>query len=84
MIQIILNTSCSLSNFHAYLKFEFCGTSITGFILTTQFTELLHVKLLQLELKYAAQTDSLEPPHRYVPWVVVDGQPLYEVCCVMI
>ncbi|CAN6289748.1 unnamed protein product [Urochloa humidicola] len=32
----------------------------------------------QLELKYANQTNALVPPHRYVPWVVVDGQPLLE------
>ncbi|KAG2267585.1 hypothetical protein Bca4012_069927 [Brassica carinata] len=34
--------------------------------------------LLQLQLQYAAETSALEPPHKYVPWVVVDGQPLYE------
>ncbi|KAL0723792.1 hypothetical protein Bca4012_038391 [Brassica carinata] len=32
----------------------------------------------ELQLQYAAETSALEPPHKYVPWVVVDGQPLYE------
>ncbi|KAK9214024.1 hypothetical protein WN944_006010 [Citrus x changshan-huyou] len=33
---------------------------------------------MRLELKYPAETNSLASLHQYVPWVVVDGQPLNE------
>ncbi|KAJ6750377.1 hypothetical protein OIU85_000956 [Salix viminalis] len=33
---------------------------------------------MQLEKKYAAETAKLNPPHRFVPWVVVNNQPLRE------
>nr|GEV70835.1 hypothetical protein [Tanacetum cinerariifolium] len=32
----------------------------------------------QLELQNADVTNSLKPPRKYVPWVVVDGKPLYD------
>ncbi|TYI33385.1 hypothetical protein ES332_A04G129300v1 [Gossypium tomentosum] len=31
---------------------------------------------LKLLLQYANETAKLKPPHEYVPWVVVDNQPL--------
>ncbi|KAJ4704358.1 gamma-interferon-inducible lysosomal thiol reductase-like [Melia azedarach] len=31
-----------------------------------------------LEQKYATETAQLQPPHRFVPWVIVNNQPLQE------
>lgn len=35
---------------------------------------------MQLEQKFAAETAQLNPPHRFVPWVLVNNQPIQEVC----
>lgn len=34
----------------------------------------------QIEQKYAKETAELNPPHNFVPWVVINNQALKEVC----
>ncbi|XP_028115644.1 gamma-interferon-responsive lysosomal thiol protein-like [Camellia sinensis] len=36
------------------------------------------LKYLKLERSYADETTHLNPPHRFVPWVIVDNQPLQD------
>ncbi|KAG4938946.1 hypothetical protein JHK86_045087 [Glycine max] len=44
----------------------------------------LAINHVMLELPYAIETSTLEPSHKYVGWVVVDGEPLYEVSFVIL
>lgn len=62
---------------HKYLEWESCfsKTGLDSHAVLDCYESGYGQKL---ELQYAEQTDSLQPPHTYVPWVVVDGQPLYD------
>ncbi|XP_010937929.1 gamma-interferon-responsive lysosomal thiol protein isoform X1 [Elaeis guineensis] len=62
---------------HKYLEWESCFSK-TGLDSNAVLDCYKSGYGKKLELHYAAQTDSLQPPHTYVPWVVVDGQPLYD------
>ncbi|ERN08998.1 hypothetical protein AMTR_s00153p00064140 [Amborella trichopoda] len=62
---------------HKYSDWESCFTkAASGFQRVAECYNTGYGK--KLELQYAAETNALQPPHKYVPWVVVDGQPLYE------
>lgn len=53
---------------------------MTYFIVWLKFlSQATFIIYMQLELPYAIETSTLEPSHKYVGWVVVDGEPLYEV-----
>lgn len=62
---------------HNYTEWESCFQK-TGFDSQTVVDCFNSGYGTKLELQYAAETSALEPPHRYVPWVVVNGKPLYE------
>ncbi|KAL1202040.1 Gamma-interferon-responsive lysosomal thiol protein [Cardamine amara subsp. amara] len=67
----------SLVTEHKYEKWETCYEKLN--LNSKPVADCLSSELgNKLELHYAAETKALEPPHKYVPWVVVDGQPLYE------
>ncbi|XP_002965810.2 gamma-interferon-inducible lysosomal thiol reductase [Selaginella moellendorffii] len=53
-----------------------CNSSIANITLVEECYE--GPTGLLLEKGYAKITGELDPPHRYVPWVVVNGNPLYE------
>eukprot|EP01017_Pseudomicrothorax_dubius_P001632 TRINITY_DN0_c5852_g1_i1.p2 TRINITY_DN0_c5852_g1~~TRINITY_DN0_c5852_g1_i1.p2 ORF type:complete len:130 (-),score=34.11 TRINITY_DN0_c5852_g1_i1:38-427(-) len=52
-------TDCANRQGLDYSIIKFCATNTEGNL---------------LEHKMAQQTNALNPPHRYVPWVVVNGQ----------
>jgi len=42
-------------------------------------TLIMEAVEMQLEKSYAYETTQLNPPHRFVPWVIVNDKPLQEV-----
>jgi hypothetical protein len=53
--------------------------SHTFSMLIKLITAVCCILFIQLALKHGRQTAQLVPPHKFVPWVVVDGKPLYNV-----
>ncbi|CAL5424630.1 unnamed protein product [Camellia sinensis] len=82
-LECLLNTveACAISvwpDLHQYTQWETCFEKLD--LDPTLITECYSSGYgKELELQYAAETNTLQPPHEYVPWVVVDGVPLYEL-----
>lgn len=79
------NSLVAIFNFH---KVQYFSVALYGCYFNTNYAVFpLYIKLwhwllqidMQLILKYAEETDSLKPPHRFVPWVTVNDQALEEV-----
>jgi interferon gamma-inducible protein 30 len=62
---------------HKYSEWETCFDKL-GLDATPIYECYTSGNGTELELQYAGETNTLQPPHEYVPWVVVDGQPLYD------
>ncbi|XP_051152503.1 gamma-interferon-responsive lysosomal thiol protein-like [Andrographis paniculata] len=64
-----------LMNKHAQTQWPSCFQPDHATVLQSCYNTALG---FQLEKAYSDETTNLQPPHRFVPWVLVNGYPLQE------